>query len=121
QIRFQRFTLDEFHHRIPVPGLIEMVINTWQTVMLQTPEQKHLVLESVNSFDEFLWVQVTLAHFLDSDESIAKLDIFGLVHCTEAAFAHLSQNTITPFQQVILQKKPCARSARLSGEGGRRI
>ena len=74
--------------------------------MFQSSEQKCLPFKSLSSFINLQLAQTILAHFLYSQKSIAKLDIFSLIDRTETPLAYLAHNTVTLLEQKIGGKKP---------------
>ncbi len=50
------------------------------------------MFEGISSFNNLLWTQSALAHFLDSQKPIAKLNIFSFIDRTEAALTYLARN-----------------------------
>ena len=52
------------------------------------------MFEGISSFNNLLWTQSALAHFLDSQKPIAKLNIFSFIDRTEAALTYLARNMV---------------------------
>src|SRR5260370_14611905 len=73
--------------------------------MSQPGEQQGLALECIGGLDQFLCGQAGLAHLLDSHQAVAKLHIRRFIDRAKTALAHLLQNAIALFEQVIVDEQ----------------
>src|SRR5713226_1561979 len=106
QVVFQRLALDVVHHQVVAARIAKLLVDARQVGMCQARQQVGLAFEGQGGLDKFLWAQAILAHLLDGQQSIAKLDVRRLIDGSKAPVAYATEDAIALLEDVLLDKQP---------------